>query len=128
MNKKQTGLLITGILTLVILFQLLVLTGVIPYAIVWGGRLSSDSQMVQFVSASIFTNSIFIGIVLIKIQVIAIKMKTALINGLLWVMILIYLLNTIGNLMAKTELEKYIFTPLTLLLAILLFRLVRDNK
>ena len=44
----------------------------------------------------------------------------------LWIMVVLFSINTLGNLVAINIWEKIIFTPLTLLLAIFSFRLAMD--
>jgi hypothetical protein len=58
----------------------------------------------------------------IKIKVNALLLKTAL-----WIMAGLFLLNTLGNLTSLNQTEKFIFTPLTLLLFLLSMRLAWNN-
>lgn len=46
---------------------------------------------------------------------------------LIWLMTGLFLLNTIGNLMAVDPKEKFIFTPLTLVLALLCYRVASEK-
>jgi len=48
-------------------------------------------------------------------------------NNILWVFLTIFLLNTIGNLFAKTNFEKY-FSILTLVFALLIWIVVKRDK
>ena len=110
----QYGLII--ILSAVLVFHFLVLLKVIPYKIVWGGRLKSDTQMYRFEVVSIFTNLIFLAIVFAYSGILLSDISPNIISILLWIMAALFALNTLGNLMSKNKLEKIIFTPLTLLL------------
>ena len=112
----QYGLII--ILSAVLVFHFLVLLKVIPYKIVWGGRLKSDTQMYRFEVVSIFTNLIFLAIVFAYSGILLSDISPNIISILLWIMAALFALNTLGNLMSKNKWEKIIFTPLTLLLSV----------
>lgn len=106
----------------VIAFHLLVLTKVIPFDVVWGGRLQTEKEMYVFELVSILINLILIVIVLTKIKKIKVGASNKLINFMLWIFVLLFVLNTIGNLTSKTSLETYIATPMTFILALLCSR------
>ena len=106
----------------VIAFHLLVLTRVIPFDVVWGGRLQTEKEMYVFELVSIFINLILIVIVLTKIKKIKVGASNKLINFILWIFVVLFVLNTIGNLTSKTSLETYIATPMTFILALLCSR------
>jgi hypothetical protein len=112
-----------------IAFHLLVLAGIVPYSIVWGGRINSTAQLVMLEAFSI-------AVMLIVIVVIASKggyLRTnslrlnKLASLLLWLLVLLFALNTIGNLFAKTLFEMIVFTPLTLTSSILCARIAIEK-
>ena len=111
----------------VIAFHLLVLTGIIPFNIVWGGRLEAENEMYIFESVSILINLLLVLTVLIKINRINAGAKHKMVNAILWVFVILFVLNTIGNLTSETTLETYIATPLTLLLACLCARVALER-
>ncbi|MCR5889384.1 hypothetical protein LRS06_16735 [Hymenobacter sp. J193] len=111
------------ILSLVVVFHLLVLTGVIPFDIVWGGRLKSHSQMLRFEVVSIILNLLMLVVVAAASGALQGRVNGRLVKGALWVMMALFLVNTVGNLLANTTLERLLFTPLTLLLALFCCRL-----
>lgn len=115
------GLLIS--LSLIIGFHVLVVTGIIPFQIVWGGRLESHSQMLSFEGISIFLNLIMIAVVALHANFLNWRVNRVIIRIGLWVMFGLFLINTIGNLFSVNELEKLIFTPITLLLSLFSLRL-----
>ncbi|GAB3823676.1 hypothetical protein GCM10028821_01530 [Hymenobacter jeollabukensis] len=116
------------ILSLIVLFHLLILTGVIPFAIVWGGRLKSHQQMLSFETVSIGLNLLMLAVVALAAGRLRLRVNSRLITGALWLMTALFLANTVGNLLARTALEQLVFTPLTLLLAVFSFRLAMDRK
>ncbi|MBK8845629.1 MAG: hypothetical protein IPO27_03325 [Bacteroidetes bacterium] len=119
-NSMKEALFLTMVLNfLTLVFQVLVLMRVIPFHIVWGGRLTSASQMYRMVSVSILVN-VFIAVVCTgKAGWLALPVAergyTILFVCFAWM----FALNTIDNLFSKNKWEKIIFTPITLLLAAL---------
>src|SRR5690606_21902074 len=111
------------ILTAVVIFHLLVISGIIPYAIVWGGRITSQSQLILMESISIAINLIMLTVVFCYRGILNIKFNAVILRICFWVMFILFLLNTIGNLASKNNMETYIFTPLTFLLSIFCFKI-----
>ncbi|PJJ59857.1 hypothetical protein [Hymenobacter chitinivorans] len=111
------------ILSLMVLFHLLVLTGLVPYGSVWGGRLRSYGQMVRFEAVAISVNLLLLAVVRAAAGGWGRRVPRLLLRAALWLMTGLFLLNTVGNLLAHTTLERLVFTPLTLLLALCSLRL-----
>lgn len=126
--KKQNAiygsLLIMGS---IIIFHLLVLAGIVPYNIVWGGRLSSHNQMVWFELLSITVNLIMLYIVGQKGGFVKASLSPNVITTALWVMCALFVVNTLGNMLSVNSLEKLIFTPLTFLLALFSWKLANSK-
>lgn len=99
------------------------LTGVVPYTIVWGSRLTSTEEMIRFEVFSLLINGIMVTVVLIAAGYIQAKVNRSLLRFMLWAMAVLFFLNTIGNILSTNRLETIIFTPLTFLLALLCMRL-----
>lgn len=115
------------LLSVVVLFHLLILVQIIPYEIVWAGKLQSTNEMYVFEAVSIVINLILISILLLKGNYINHRASERMLNAFLWFFIVVFALNTVGNLMAKTYFEKVVFTPLTLISAILIWVVVRKE-
>jgi len=117
------------IFALTIGFHLCVLFGVIPFDMVWGGRLQSEAEMRSFEIISIMLNLLMMLVVAIRSKILSFRINAWVIRILLWVMTGLFLLNTIGNLMSVNKTEQLIFTPITLLLSVLCLRLaLADSK
>lgn len=116
------------LLSLVMIFHLSILTQIVPYDIVWAGKLKTKQEMYVFESVSILINSILISTLLIKGNYLKINISRKIINAILWIHVVLFSLNTLGNLTAKTLFEKAVFTPLTFVSAILIFIIVKPNK
>lgn len=110
-----------------LLFHLSVLVQLVPYRIVWGGRLQSVSNMYRFEAVSLALNAFFLLVVLAKCGVLRLKISPGVFRWVLTGMALLFLLNTAGNLFSDNNTERLLFTPLTLLLATLSFLLAREK-
>ena len=122
-SKHVSAIAVIVILSCTIVFHLLVLTGVVPYTIVWGSRLTSNEEMIRFEVFSLLINGIMVTVVLMSAGYIQAKVNRSLLRFMLWAMAVLFFLNTIGNILSTNELETIIFTPLTFLLALLCMRL-----
>ncbi len=117
-------LYLVGALTL---FHILILLKVIPYDITWGGRLNNDSEMYAFESASLLINLLLGLVLLIKGKLIKPIFSIRIANVILWLFFILFGLNTVGNLLAKTNFEKF-FTIPTLLAGVLIWVILRSKK
>lgn len=111
------------IFVLVMLFHVLVLLGIIPFEMVWGGRLKSREDMIPFEITSLALNSVMLGIVLMQAGLLKVNVKPIVLKVAFWCMFVLFAMNTIGNILSTNELERVIFTPLTLLLSVFSLRL-----
>ena len=121
----QYGLLI--LLSLFLLLHFSILIKIIPYNLVWGGRLKSEKEMVRFEIFSILINSLFVIVTLTQMNLLTIDMPKNVITYSLWLMTGLFLLNILGNVTSKNRLEKRLFTPITILLAIFSLILALGN-
>ena len=117
----NTLLLISALVTV---FHALILLRVIPFEITWGGKLKTVEEMYVFETLSILINSFFVFILLQKGEYIRYVMGRKTVNMILWIFFVLFTLNTIGNLFAETNFEKY-FTLLTLLSSVLIWLIQR---
>lgn len=101
----------------------MVVTSVIPFEIVWGGRLKSREEMIPFEITSIALNLVMLGIVMMQAGLLKVNVKPVVLRIAFWCMFVLFSINTVGNIFSSNELERLIFTPLTLLLAVFSFRL-----
>lgn len=118
---------VLSVLCVVIVFHLLVLTGIIPSDIVWGGRFKNETQLRNFEIVSVVVNAFVILIVAMKGQYIEIHIPLKILNIIVWLLVLIFSFNTIVNFFAETATEAIIFTPITFILALLCFRIAKGN-
>lgn len=91
-----------------------------------GGRLTNDTQMYLLTGVSILANGILIGFLLVKGNLIHHRVPPQFIRVALWIFLVFFLLNTVGNLLAKTVLEQS-FAILTLLFVALLAFILKSK-
>ena len=127
-SKWKALKIMIPLLSLVIIFHLAIITRLIPYQVVWAGKLKSVNEMYAFETASIAMNIFIIALLLLKAKHLKRNISSKILNALLWLFVILFAVNTIGNLMAETLFEKLVFTPLTLLSSILIWVIVRKDK
>ena len=110
--------------SLILLFHLSIIIGLIDYSIVWGGRLNSKSEMYSFEFTSILLNLFFLMIVLVDSKSIKLKVNPKYLLISYWLMFILFFFNTLGNLFSKSSLETKIFTPVTIILTILCLMII----
>ena len=105
LNSQLAVKVMLGLLSMVILFHLLIIVEMIPYKIAWGGKLQTDGQMYVFEGFSILINLFLLFILLIKGRYIKPQFSERTIKIVLWIFLILFILNTIGNLFANTHLD-----------------------
>lgn len=126
--ERTAGLVMLILFSLILLFHLLVLSGVISYNIAWGGRLKSKEEMRVFESVSILLTVLMMMVVAVRTKFLSVSVNQKLLRGILWVMTIFFALNTVGNLFALSSWETIIFTPITCMLSVLSLRLQLYNS
>ena len=127
MDKRIAIKIMLWLVVAITIFHMAILFKVIPYEITWGGRLKSDSEMYVFESISLAIN-FFLGLVLlIKGEYVKQILPLKIVNIVLWAFLVLFILNTIGNIVAKTNFEKY-FAIITLSFSILIWIILRKSK
>jgi len=116
-----------GLLVTIILFHFCIIIKIVPYNIAWGGRLQNDTQMYIFETISILIIVFLSWVLLMKGNLAKYRFSHRFINIILWVFFTIFLVNTIRNIFAKTNFEKF-FAILTGLFAVLLWNIIMKMK
>lgn len=126
-SSKTAAYTTIGIMGLTIILHTLILTGVIPYDITWGGRLKTHADMIRFETVSVLINITVILIVAAHMRWLPFRIDRRTTRIAMWLMVVMFSFNTLGNLFAQTLMEKS-FGILTLLLAICCIRLATDKE
>lgn len=120
------------IFSLLALFHLAIIIGIVlfdyaPIEFLWGGRMETKNQLLGFEFISFFVTTLSIMAVLIHSNRIkAPKLKNTA-RICLWVLFIIFVLNTLGNALAETSFEKS-FSIVTAILAILCLRQAIESR
>ncbi|HNP06566.1 MAG TPA: hypothetical protein PKN99_03015 [Cyclobacteriaceae bacterium] len=117
---------------LLIVFHLCVIMGILlfdfaPVDYLWGGRMETSAQLLTFELISLLISVLFLVLVLIKANRITLPALKGVAHLAMWLFFILFLFNTVGNLIAKTTFEKF-FALVTGLLAFLLWRIVIEKK
>ncbi len=115
------------LLGLLAVFHLLVIGGIIPTNIIWGGRVTDHGEAVRMELVSLMVMLLCGFITLAKAGYLKLQKGRIVITIGLWVMTVFFLLSTIGNLMAVTNTEKIIFTPIAVLCMLFSLRLAIEQ-
>lgn len=116
-----------GVLIGIVLFHFAIIFKLIPYNIAWGGRLTNDTEMYVFESLSIIINLFLIWILLMKGGMVSFQFSERAVKVILWFFLILFVLNTFGNIIAKTNFEKF-FAFVTAAFAVLLWRIINQKK
>ncbi|PJZ47757.1 hypothetical protein [Leptospira saintgironsiae] len=101
-----------------IIFHTIIISGAVPFSIVWGGRLETWEQMILFESISILLNSLFLIVIALDSNYIKLPLPRRVVRIAIWIMIAVFSLNTLGNLLSLNSNETLVFTPVTLVIAL----------
>jgi hypothetical protein len=114
------------------LFQITVLLGFVPTEMVWGGRLENEQERTVGSLISLAVLLLMIGVVLCRmgrlgLGTYAVRSQWIAHWGM-WAIVLFFTLNTLGNLAAKDLRETLILTPITMVAALLAWRVALGNE
>lgn len=121
MSKAVYLNILIGVSVLATLFHLLILIRIIPFEVTWGGRLKTVEEMYVFEALSLLITSFFIFVLLQKGEYIPYYLGPKTVRIVLWVFFGIFALNTLGNVLAETNFEKF-FAIITLTNSICIWR------
>lgn len=116
------------LLTTVLFVHVLVLVGVVPYTVVWGGRIESQEQMQVSEMISIVSVMLMMWVLAMKSRRLSQVIPEKVLDVIIWAIAVLFGLNTLGNFLSENIFEKVFFTPLTLLLMVLCVRIVRAKS
>jgi hypothetical protein len=127
-SAKLAGNVLLFSLGLLFVFHILVLLKVIPANIVWGGQIKGvPENLVSLETVALLVTAVFILIVATKTGYFQAGKWSGVINVGVWLIFAYLLLNTLGNLASGISLEKLIFAPITIILALCALRLAIEK-
>lgn len=128
-NAVRITLVLAGVM---IVFHLSILMGILifdfaPVDYLWGGRMETSAQLLTFELISLLISALFFVLILIKSNRINLPALNGVVHIAMWLFFILFLFNTVGNLIAKTTFEKF-FALVTGLLALFVLRIVIEKK
>jgi hypothetical protein len=118
-----------GMAVLIVLFaaiHALILFQVIPFDMVWGGKMKTVKEMRLFEGISLVVSLLLLSIVLMRAGWLRLKIPAKRLKIAFWILFGLFLLNTLGNLASENTFEQMAFTPVTLILAIFSLRVALE--
>lgn len=127
-SVKLAGIILLAALGLLAIFHILVLLGVIPADIVWGGMIQGvPSNLVTLETVALLVTLLFIVIIAAKTGYVQAGRLSGVVNIGVWLIFAYLLLNTLGNLASGVSFETLVFAPITIILALCAFRLAIEK-
>lgn len=106
MKTKPFEIVALGILLSYCIFHILILLQVIPFTVVWGGKITSFEKIVILEGVALVV-MLFLSIVLaMKVRLLKPVLSDRTLKLILLVFAVFFLLNTFGNLLAESVIEK----------------------
>lgn len=119
---KTAANIATALLCLLMVVQLLLAVGILPVSIAWGGRQTTLTPGLRLAGvAAIFVLGLFIAIIRYRAGMLGSIPAPTTIRVLAWAVTGFMVLNTLGNLSSVSTVERFLFGPITILLAVTSF-------
>ncbi len=127
-SAKLAGNILLISLGFVAVFHILVIIGVVPANVIWGGQIgNAPANLIALELFALLMTALFAGIIAAKAGYInAGRFRKAVARGV-WIVFAFFVLNTIGNFASGASAENWIFAPLTILLALCALRLAIER-
>ena len=126
-SVKYAATLMMVFLSVSAVFHVLILSGVIPYKLVFSGLLYTELQMYMYAVSTIAALIVVICVISIKGGYMKPFVSKAALNAILWILVAIFTVGAAGILWSKTTLEMILFTPPALISAILCYRMTLND-
>lgn len=123
---KTAFWLFVGASCFALFYHMLIITQLVPYANAWGGRLPNLQAMYVFEAFSFINQIFFIGLAYAKYKNIGTKTVQKVISVIFYIIFVILLLNTVGNIFSNSTFEAILFTPITLVMSFVALRLAQE--
>lgn len=120
---RAAGNILLVLFGMLFVFHLLVLTGVIPYNIVWAGKIANKTDLIKMETISLVVLILASLVITLRMEYLRLGISPLIIRIGIWILFVFFVLNTLGNLTAVSPIEKYGFGLLTILISILLLKL-----
>lgn len=123
LGPRAAGMILILLPALFLVFHALILMGLLPKNIVWGGRLT-DATFYPLEALAIVLNLLLMLAGSVALGYVTAPRAGGLIDKIKWFLFYFVVFNTIGGLFSTTTFEM-LLTPVTALYALCLYRLIR---
>jgi hypothetical protein len=127
-SARLAGNILLAALGLLFIFHVLVLFGVLPAEIVWGGMIQGgQTNLITLETVALAMTLLFMLIVAARIGYIQVGRLSGAVRVGVWLIFIFLLLNTLGNLASGVSFENLIAAPITIILALCALRLAIEK-
>jgi hypothetical protein len=126
-TRASANALLVG-LSLLAVFHLLMMLGVFPEDIAWGGGAGSSGSMLLLEVTALVVTLLFALVVAARAGYLGPQLQGRPAAVAMWIVFGYFVLNTAGNLASPSSLESAVFTPVSVILALLALRLAASRK
>lgn len=125
--SKFANFVLIVLFLLLLILHFLIVFKVVPYSLIWGGRLKTVKEMFWIEIFSILLNFIFLFFTLewAGLTNLAMPLKTQKLSQ--WLILVFFLFSTVGNIFSKNRIERLVFAPLALFITIFLVIIVTNS-
>jgi hypothetical protein len=121
--RAAANVLLAGLGALAV-FHVLMLLGVLPEEMAWGGRAGgSAGSLALLESVGLIVTVLFAAVIAAKAGYLGLQSAGRAVSIAMWVVFGYFVLNVVTNLASTSSLERAIFTPVTVVLALFALRL-----
>ena len=128
LSANLAGKILIALFIVLLIMHALILLGVLPSSIIWGGQIKEDqSNLLGLEAVAITLSFLFIGLTTLKIRQINSGGKKLLVNLGSWLVFAYLVMNILGNFASGVSLETLIFGPLTIVMALCALRIALEK-
>lgn len=129
LSAKLAGNILFAAFGLLFIFHILVLLGVIPADIVWGGMIQgAQTNLITLELIALLVTLLFMLIIAARLGYVQAGRLSGMVNIGVWLIFVFLLLNTLGNLASGVSFETLVFAPITIILAFCAWRFAKENQ
>ncbi len=122
---RWTGPALILILLLGMLYQILVASGQLSAANTWGGQLTDENSRKVGIAVSLLIQTGILWLLLMRLGKLKARLSSQALNRWMFAISALFFLNTLGNMVAKNDLEQALGTPITGIASILFLILAK---
>ena len=127
-SARLAGNILLAAFGLLAIFHVLVLLGVLPPNIIWGGQAAGSPASLRTLElVALLVTLLFEVVVAAKVDYIKAGRFRILVTIGIWIVFAYLLLNTVGNIASAVRFENLIFAPVTFILALCALRLAIEK-